>query len=71
MHMLLTVATLGSFGLIQWLIIIMVIAGCVGIVYVVAKQAGVVIPSFVITILWICLAVFVGVVAVKFLASMI
>lgn len=61
------------FGLsiIQLIIVAMVIAGCVGILYVVMRQAGVAIPSWVIQILWIVLVVMVGVVAVKLLASLI
>lgn len=58
-------------SIIQWLIIALVVAGCIGIVYVVVKQAGITIPPFIITIFWIVLAVLVGVLAIKFLWSLI
>ena len=55
--------------LIQWAIVIIVICGIVGILLVVCRAAGVAIPGFIITILWILLAVVVGVVAIRFMAS--
>lgn len=59
-----------AWGLIQWAIAIVVIAGIVGIVIVVLKQMGVAIPPFVLHVLWICVAVVIGVAAIKFIASM-
>lgn len=61
---------IGGYSLIQIAIFIIVIAGIIGIVLVVTKQMGVSIPPWIITILWIILAVIIGVVAVKFLASL-
>lgn len=69
--LLLAQAGLAGFGLIHWLIVALVVAGCIGIAFVVAKQAGINIPPFIITIGWIILAVVIGVVAIKFLASFI
>lgn len=66
---LLAQSALGS-TVAHWLVIAIIIAGCIGIAYVVAKAAGIPIPPWVITILWIVLAVVIGVVAIKFLASM-
>lgn len=60
----------GAMTLIQWVIIAIVVAGVIGIAMVVVKQAGIAIPPFVVTIFWICLCVVVGVIAIKFLASM-
>ncbi|MFA5376338.1 MAG: hypothetical protein WC455_11390 [Dehalococcoidia bacterium] len=60
-----------AIGFIQWIIIAIVVAGVVGIAMVVSKQAGIVIPAFIVTIFWIVLAVVVGVIAIKFLASMV
>lgn len=57
-------------GIPQILIWFIVIAGCVGIAFVIAKATGVQIPGWVITVLWIVLAVVVGVFAIKFLATM-
>ena len=61
------------FGLtfLQLIIWIMVIAGCIGILYVVLKQVGVAIPGWFVTICWIVAVVVVGIVAVKLLASLI
>lgn len=57
-------------GIPQMLIWVIVIAGCIGIALVVVKVSGIQIPSWVYTIMWIVLVVIVGVVAIKFLASM-
>lgn len=52
-------------------ILIIIVAGICAIVYVVlVKAMGVQIPSWFINILWIVLAVFVGIVAIKLIASM-
>lgn len=63
-------AVLGSYSLIQIAIAIIVLAGVIGIVLVVVRQSGIVIPAFITTICWIVLAVVIGVVAIKFLASL-
>lgn len=54
----------------QWAILIIVLAGIVGIVFAVVRAIGVQIPSYIIHILWILLAVVIGIVAIKFIASM-
>lgn len=56
-------------SLVQWVIIAVVIVGVIGIALVVARQAGVTIPSFVITILWIVFACVIGIIAIRFIAS--
>ncbi len=61
----------GGYDLIHLVIVGIVIAGIVGIALVISRQAGIMIPGFVVTILWIVLAVVVGVVAIKFLAGLI
>lgn len=53
----------------HWAIILIVIAGIVGIAYVVFRQAGIAIPGFVVTIFWILLACILGILAVKFLVG--
>jgi len=60
-----------SYTLIQWIVIVIVIAGIIGIALVVVRQAGISIPGWVVQILWIVLAVVVAVVAIKFLAGLI
>lgn len=61
---------LSELSLVQWAILIVVIAGIVGIVLVCLRQFNIAIPQFVINILWIVLCVVVGVLAIKFIASM-
>lgn len=54
---------------LQFRVIILVLAGIIGIVYVVAQQAGIAVPPFIVRIFWIVLAVVIGVVAITFLAQ--
>ena len=61
---------LSELSMIQWAILIVVIAGIVGIVLVCLRQFGIQIPDFIVKILWIILCVVVGVLAIKFVASM-
>lgn len=70
MTLLLLAQGLAGSAIIYYIIVAIIVAGVIGIAFVVARQAGIVIPQFVITIFWIVLAVVVGVVAIKFLASM-
>ena len=60
----------GPGGLVRLLIVAVILAGCIGIAMAVAHAAGIAIPAFVITILWIVFAVLVGVLAIKFIASL-
>jgi len=69
-ELLLAVVNFGALGLVQWIIIAIVIAGIIGVAMVVAKQAGIVIPGFIVTIGWIVLCVFIWVIAIKFLAQL-
>jgi hypothetical protein len=62
-------AQAGVGGIAQWAIWLIVIAGIIGIVIAVAKYSGVQIPPILITVAWILFAVFVGVVAIKFLVG--
>ncbi len=63
-------AQLAGYGLIQWIVIAIVLAGVIGIAMIAIKAAGIDIPGWVIQILWIVLVVIVAVVAIKFLAGM-
>lgn len=56
-------------SVVHYIIIAMIVAGVIGIAFVVARQAGVVVPAFIIQILWILLAVVIGVMAISFLAQ--
>lgn len=57
-------------GIPQMLIYFIVIAGCIGIALVILKVSEIQIPAWAWKIFWIVLVVIVGVVAIKFLASM-
>ncbi len=60
---------LGGYTLVQIALTLVVLAGIIGIVFVIVRQTGVTIPPFIITVIWICIAVVIGVVAIKFLAG--
>lgn len=64
-------APLGGWSAVRLIIVAIVIAGCIGIAFVAAQAAGIVIPGFVVTILWIVFAVVIAVAAIRFIASMI
>lgn len=61
---------IAGLSLFQLAILIVVIAGVVAVVMVVLNQMGIAVPSFIVKILWIIFAVVIGVVAIKFIASM-
>ena len=61
---------MGGYSLVQLLIIVVIIAACVGIVYIALQQFGVAIPPFAIAIFWICVCAFVAIAAIRFIASM-
>ncbi len=64
-------AQIAGYGLIQWVIVAVVLAGIIGIAMVVVRQTGIGVPDWVFQILWIVLVVVVAVVAIRFLAGMI
>jgi hypothetical protein len=51
-------------------ILIIVIAGIVGIVFLVLREMGIAIPAFVIRIFWIVVCIFLAVLAIRFLMTM-
>jgi uncharacterized protein (DUF983 family) len=59
---------LGSLG--HYLIVAIVACAIVGIALIAARQAGVVVPPFVSTILWIVLAAAIAVVAIRALLGL-
>lgn len=62
-------AQLQTLSLSQWAIYIIIAAGIIAIVIVILRQLQIVVPVFIINILWIILAVVIGVVAIKLLLS--
>jgi len=55
--------------IIHMIIVVMVVCAVIGIAYIVMRQAGVAIPGFVVQIMWICLAVVIGIVAIRYVAA--
>ncbi len=49
---------------------VIICAGIVGVTLVILRVMGVVIPPWIWTVIWICAAVVVGCIAVKFIASL-
>ncbi len=60
--------SVGSIG--QLVLVLIVVAAIIAVLMVILHQTGVVIPPFIITILWIVLAAVIGCVAVKFLLTL-
>lgn len=63
-------AQMAGYSLVHMLIIIIVVAACVGITIVVLRQSGITVPPFIVTIGWIILAAVVGVFAIRFVAGL-
>lgn len=61
---------MSAWGIPDFLILLMVICGCLGIAYIVLQVCEINIPPWVWKIAFIVLAVFVGVVAIRLLQSM-
>lgn len=68
--MLLAQAVIGGYSIVQILLIIVVVAACVGIVYVALQQFGVAIPAFAVKIFWIVVCAVLAILAIKFVASL-
>jgi hypothetical protein len=62
---------LGGYSIVQFAVLIIVAAAVVGIVWTILNQMGVAIPGFIVTILWILLAAFIGIAALYFLVSLV
>jgi len=54
-------------GWAGWLVLVIAI---VAVVYVMLQVTGIAIPAWVLTLLWICLAAFIAIAAIRFLARL-
>jgi len=63
-------AQLAGYSLVHLLVMVVVIAACIGIVLIALRQFGVSIPPFMIQIFWICLCAVIAIFAIKFVAGM-
>ena len=57
-----------TFG--DWIIAIIIIAACLGVLYIALRQFGVEIPQWLIRIVMICVVALVAIAAVRFLLSL-
>ncbi len=60
----------GSYSIVQLVILAIVLIGVFGILFVVLRQSGVNIPPFIVTIFWIVVCCAVAIFAIRLLMSM-
>jgi len=63
-------AQVAGYSFVHILIMVIVVAACVGIALVAMRQAGIAVPPFVVQIFWIVLAAFVAIFAIRLVMSM-
>ncbi len=68
--LLLALAPVGTWGIGDFLIAIVVIAAAVGITYIALRVFGVTIPGWLVQIFWICIAAVVAIFAIRFVLSL-
>ncbi len=61
---------MGSWGLVDWVIAIIIAAAVIGIMYVLAGVFEIQIPPWLIKIFWIVVACVIGIGAIRFIASL-
>ena len=59
-----------QWSIIDFLVLVIIIGGCVGITIVALRASGVQIPAWATQIFWIVIIVFVAIFAIRLLASM-
>ncbi len=59
-----------NLGIVEILILIVIIAACVGIMFIALRVFGVTIPPWAIQIFWICVCAVVAILAIRFVASL-
>jgi hypothetical protein len=57
-------------GIASWMIILIVVAGVIGVAIIIARAAGVSVPPYIIQIGWVVIAVCIGIVAIRFIMSL-
>lgn len=60
-------AQFGAYSIPQLVVVLIVVAAVIGIGLVVLRQSGIVVPGFVMTIIWIVAVAVIAIVAIKFL----
>jgi hypothetical protein len=54
----------------SWAIWIVIVVAIVAVIYVMLQVTGIAVPSWVLTLLWICLAAVIAVAVIKFLSRL-
>jgi hypothetical protein len=63
-------APIATWGLVDIIIAVVIIAAIIGIMYVALRQFGVAIPQWAVTIFWICIVAIVAIFAIRFVAGL-
>jgi hypothetical protein len=64
------VGAFGGYSILQICMIVIFVIAAIAITIVIVRAMGIEIPGWVYTVVWILVAAFVGILALKFLASM-
>ena len=59
-----------SWGLMEWIIAIIVLAAAIAIMWVALNKFGITIPDWAVKIFWICVVAVVAIVAIHFIMSL-
>ncbi len=59
-----------AWGLVDWLIFIVIAAACIGITYMALQYFGVTIPDIAVRIFWIVVVAVLAILAIRFVASL-
>lgn len=68
--MLTALAHYSTWTFVDIMVAIVIVAACIGIMYVALRVFGVTIPPWVIQIFWICVVAVVAILAIRFVASL-
>ncbi len=60
---------IATWGIVHWIVVIIAVIGAIAVLYVFLDWMGFKIPPQMIKIFWICVAVVVSILAIKFIAS--
>lgn len=70
MNALFAAVNFQTWGITDFLIAIVIVAACVGIMYVALRVFGVTIPAWVVQIFWICICACVAIAAIRFVSTL-
>jgi hypothetical protein len=70
MNALLALAPVAAWGLVDWVICIIIVAAVIAVMYVALNQFGITIPPWAVRIFWILVVAVVAILAIRFLLSL-